>query len=152
MCTLLASILMAILSAAAAAPSGWAPGAALAGPILGAAALAGPALGPAALSGPVVGPARVSGAIDGGAVVTGSIAGPSLVSGSVAPGTAVVGPALGWPAAAAHAPLLGLGWPGEYFDFEIHSFRHTLRNRQFTFIDASQLFIFFLSRHSSPMN
>lgn len=101
----LAIFLVAVLSVATAAPSGYlGHGAALAGPILGPAALAGPINGPSALAGPVVGPARISGAVDGGAVVTGSVAGPSVVSGSIAGHTAVVGPALGYGAPA-------LGWP-----------------------------------------
>ncbi|XP_011169102.3 tetra-peptide repeat homeobox protein 1 [Solenopsis invicta] len=105
MCALVAILLVAALSVATAAPSGYlGHGAALAGPILGPAALAGPINGPSALAGPVVGPARISGAVDGGAVVTGSVAGPSVVSGSIPGHTAVVGPALGYAAPA-------LGWP-----------------------------------------
>lgn len=96
MCTLVAVFLVAVLSVAAAAPSAiLAPGAALAGPLLGPAALSGPIVGPAALAGPATGPARLSGAVDGGAIVTGAVAGPSLVSGSVA------GAAAPWPAVAA---------------------------------------------------
>lgn len=88
-----ASLLMATLAVATAAPSGlWAGhGVALGGPVLGPSALAGPVLGPTAQAGPQVGPAKISGAVDGGAVVTGSVQGPSVVSGSVTGGTAVTG-------------------------------------------------------------
>ncbi|XP_014204149.1 tetra-peptide repeat homeobox protein 1-like [Copidosoma floridanum] len=86
-----ATLLLAVISAASAAPSLWGPGAALAGPHTGPNSLVGPSNGPSALAGPVVGPARISGAVDLGAVVTGAVAGPSAVHGSVSAGTAVLG-------------------------------------------------------------